>query len=113
MKKTISLKNKNLILQFFLFSFILLSAPLHASGGDSFLTSGLAIIIETYEQAKTSIYFVTGIAIIVLAVLAFFGRFGWTKFFSICGGVFLVAMTDELMSFLYMNSSGTSSAGLY
>jgi type IV secretory pathway VirB2 component (pilin) len=55
---------------------------------------------QLYEALRGIVYVVGGIGIIVLAIFAFFGRFKWTQFFALAGGMFLIAMTDQLIQFL-------------
>lgn len=96
---------------------LILTTTLHATTGDSssFLGSGLNILMEVYSYFKIAIYIGAAIGLIIMAALAFVGRFGWTRFLSICGGVFIVAMADELFTLLTNGTAGgtaLSGAGL-
>ena len=85
-----------------------------ASGsGSSIISSAQSIVSQVYTGAKSTIYVVAALAIIFMAILAFFGRFQWSKFFTICGGVFLVAVADQLLEFLggTAASTGITSSG--
>lgn len=71
-----------------------------AQSNGQFLTEAQIKVWEIYDTLKNVIYIVGGIGIIVLAVFAFFGRFEWKHFFALAGGLFLVALTAELIYYL-------------
>lgn len=66
----------------------------------TFLQTGANKVLEIYRTAVSVIYVIGGLGIIVMAIFAFAGRFKWTHFFSIAGGIFLVAVTNELIMWL-------------
>lgn len=65
-----------------------------------FLGTAESKIQQLYESMKRVVFIVGAIGIIVLAVFAFFGRFKWTTFFMIAGGIFLVGITSQLIAWL-------------
>lgn len=61
-------------------------------------------INETYTQGRQIVYVIAGIATLSLGVLAFFGRFRWSTFFAMVGGIFVIAIFDQILGFA---SNGT------
>lgn len=109
-------KSRSLISFLGMVCLALIATPLFAGTGSTDIIGGAqTVILEIYTGARSTIYIGAALGIIVMATLAFFGRFGWTKFFAICGGVFLVAMTDQLLMFLNAGegaTGGLAAAGL-
>lgn len=62
---------------------------------------------KVWESLRQVIYILGGIGLVVMAIFAFFGRFKWGHFLALCGGLFLVAGADALISFL----GGSSNLG--
>lgn len=81
---------------FIAFALVLIAGPSHAQ----FLEEACGRLYEVYEAARNGVYIVGGIGLIVLAIFAFFGRFKWTHLFALAGGIFLVAITDQLIMWL-------------
>ncbi len=77
------------------------------STSSGLLNAGSNIVHQVYSAGVSIIYVIGGIGILVMASFAFLGRFKWGHFFSLAGGLFLVAATDQLISFL---SGGTASS---
>jgi len=69
------------------------------------LTAGLQRVQAVQTAAVQAVYAVGTIGLVVLGVFAFFGRFKWTHFFALAGGMFLVVLATQLFSFI---QSGTS-----
>lgn len=63
------------------------------------LTTAQTKICQVYQTAKNIVFIIGGLGLIVLAIFAFFGRFKWTHFFALAGGIFLVAMTTQFLAF--------------
>jgi len=74
---------------------------------EQFLNRSTNLVNAIYETATTIIYTVGGIGVMVLAVMAFFGKFKWTHLLALAGGLFLVGATDLLIQFL----TGEDNAG--
>lgn len=82
-------------------SFVLLVSAAHAdSVNTQILTSASSRVQAVYTQTATIVWYIGAFGIIVLAVLAFFGRFPWTRFFALAGGLFLIAFIQQLIQFL-------------
>lgn len=64
------------------------------------LTSASSRVQAVYQQVSTIVWYIGAFGIIVLAILAFFGRFPWTRFFALAGGLFLIAFIQQLIQFL-------------
>lgn len=71
-----------------------------ASASPGFLEDANSKVQEVYDAVRQVIYYVGGLGLIVLAIFAFFGRFKWTHFFALAGGLFLVGATDQLIQYL-------------
>ncbi len=69
-----------------------------ASGGDPFAKLSNRVC-TTWTESKKIVYIIGGIAALTLGVLAFFGRFKWTTFFALVGGMFLIAIFDQIVGF--------------
>lgn len=52
-----------------------------------------------WVEGRKIVYIIAGIATLSLGVMAFFGRFGWSKFFAMLGGLFIISFIDQIMSF--------------
>jgi type IV secretory pathway VirB2 component (pilin) len=52
------------------------------------------------NMATNVVYLIGTIGLVVLGVFAFFGRFKWAHFFALAGGIFLVALANQLFGFL-------------
>jgi hypothetical protein len=65
-----------------------------------FLQQGTARITVLYNTARTIIYVIGAIGLIVLAIFSFFGKWKWNYFFALAGGMFMVAMVDLFINFL-------------
>lgn len=75
----------------------------------TWLSKSQAKVNAVYTYARSTVFLGGGLGIIVLAVLAFFGRFQWGRFFALAGGIVLVGVTTELISFL--SDSGVQPVG--
>jgi type IV secretory pathway VirB2 component (pilin) len=75
-----------------------------AAGGDPFDT--LCDRVQgAWDGGRKIVYIIGGIAALTLGVLAFFGRFKWTTFFALVGGIFLIAIFDQVLQ--YAGAGGT------
>ena len=52
-----------------------------------------------WEEGRKIVYIIGGVAALSLGVLAFFGRFKWTTFFALVGGLFMIAIFDQILRF--------------
>lgn len=64
------------------------------------LSAGIQRINTVQQYAVSATFSLGTIGLVVLGVFAFFGRFKWTHFFSLAGGMFLVTMATQLFSFI-------------
>lgn len=55
---------------------------------------------EVFTNARRLFYIGSGIGLVAMAVLAAFGRFQWKWFFSLLGGVVVIAAFTQIMQFL-------------
>ena len=55
---------------------------------------------ETLQGLRTIFYVGATIAVIVSALMALGGRWPWSRFFAIFGAVFVVAIVDQLITWL-------------
>lgn len=97
-----SVQPKNVVVFAVLAAFLL--SPMVAQA--DFLAEGQARVEEIWDVMRSTIYVVAAIGLGVLGVFAFFGRFKWGHFFALAGGVFLVAVADQLISWLGGDGSG-------
>lgn len=65
-------------------------------------------VCETWKQSRTIVYVIGGVATLSLGVLAFFGRFKWTTFFALVGGLFMIAIFDQILGFATAQGSGVN-----
>lgn len=54
---------------------------------------------EAYVSSRKIVYVIAGIATLSLGTLAFFGRFKWTTFFAMVGGLFMISIFDQILGF--------------
>lgn len=72
-----------------------------SAGTDTAVFQNAKQVTQTaWRQGKTIVYIIAGIGALALGVLAFFGRFKWTTFFALCGGIFVIAMIAEIIDYL-------------
>ena len=69
-----------------------------------FLTDAETKIQTIYDAVRKVLYYVGGLGLIVLAIFAFFGKFKWTHFFALAGGLFLIGIADQLIRWLSNNA---------
>ena len=67
---------------------------------NSFLGKGQTKVEEVYTAVRDVIWYVGGFGLIVLGIMAFFGRFKWQHFFALAGGLFLIGVTDQLIQYM-------------
>lgn len=85
----------------FVVSLAFLADPVLAqSVDDTFLREGTARVTSIYQNAISIVYTAGAIGLIILAVFSFIGKFKWAHFAALCGGLFVVAMADQLVTFL-------------
>lgn len=92
-----------------LFGMLVMAAflvPVEAFADAGFLTKICEKANDVWTFGKKSVYVLAGIGMLVMAVLAFFGRFKWSHLFALGGGVLLVATTAEAIEWL-ADGSGT------
>ncbi len=63
-----------------------------------------ARVSTAWEVGRKIVYIIGGVAALSLGVLAFFGRFKWTTFFALVGGLFIIAIFDQILN--YTGTSG-------
>lgn len=100
------------ILGLVLFAGVALMIPADAwatSGGTQIFNNLCAKTNEAWTQGRRIVYVIGGIAALSLGVLAFFGRFKWTTFFALLGGLFLIAMFDQVLQYATSGGSYSSS----
>lgn len=56
-------------------------------------------VCSGWEEGRKIVYIIGGVAALSLGVLAFFGRFKWTTFFALVGGLFMIAIFDQILKF--------------
>jgi|NOAtaT_6_FD_contig_21_6270740_length_426_multi_10_in_0_out_0_1 hypothetical protein len=56
-------------------------------------------VCKGWEEGRKIVYIIGGVAALSLGVLAFFGRFKWTTFFALVGGLFMIAIFDQILKF--------------
>ena len=98
MKSFLSQPNMRLVLTLMLTFAVMALFPFTADA--TFLTTATQKISQVHQAAIGIVYTIGGLGLIVLAIFAFFGRFKWTYFFALAGGIFLVAVTNQLIVFL-------------
>jgi hypothetical protein len=88
------------------------SRPAFATLGDgaattgSLVTNATSLSKNTAKNLKAGIYGLGGIGAMALGVLAFMGRFQWTWFFGILGGLAMIAGFDQAIT--YMGGDNTT-----
>ncbi len=65
-----------------------------------------------WNTGRKIVYIMGGIGALSLGVLAFFGRFQWSRFFALLGGLFIIAIFDQILSFTGTDGGFTSSGQL-
>ncbi|TAH32323.1 MAG: hypothetical protein EYC62_09325 [Alphaproteobacteria bacterium] len=79
-----------------------------AGGGGSGPFDALCGRVDiAWDKGRKIVYIIGGIAALSLGVLAFFGRFKWTTFFALVGGIFVIAIFDQILQ--YAGAGGTYS----
>ena len=73
--------------------------PINGWAADNPFSTLCSRINETYTNGRQIVYVIAGIATLSLGVLAFFGRFRWTTFFAMVGGIFVIAIFDQILGF--------------
>ena len=66
-----------------------------ANNQGSLISNATQLSTNTARNLKTGIYGLGGMGAMALGVLAFMGRFQWTWFFGILGGLALIAGFDQ------------------
>jgi hypothetical protein len=66
---------------------------------------------DTWNKGRKIVYIISGIGALALGVMAFFGRFKWTTFFALCGGIFIIAIFENILTYLSENTNDTASIG--
>ena len=67
---------------------------------EPFLAEGQSKIEEVYTAVRNVIWYVGGFGLIVLGIMAFFGKFKWAHFLALAGGLFLIGVTDQLIRYM-------------
>jgi len=96
------------ILGLVLVAAVAIMAPDMAWADAAPFTSLKSRVCDTWTNGKSIVYVIGGIAALTLGVLAFFGRFKWTTFFALVGGIFLIAIFDQILSFASQGGSAAS-----
>ncbi len=82
------------------------SAPAFADLGDGtagpgdLIDNATSLTTNTARNLKAGIYGLGGIGAMALGVLAFMGRFQWTWFFGILGGLAMIAGFDQAITYM-------------
>jgi hypothetical protein len=63
-------------------------------------------LCEAYQFGKGIIYVVAGIGVLILGAFAMLGRFDFSKFFAVAGGIFLAGSAEQLIGMLGGSASG-------
>ena len=92
------------------------AAQATSTTGTNVLSQATTILQWLYSGLMSTVYVIAGIAIIIMAIMSFFGRFQMQRFIGICFGVFLIASINSFMSLLTggaataVSTTSTSSA---
>lgn len=97
-----SIPARNIVAAAIAAAFLLSPMMAHAD----FLAEGQQRIEDIWDIMRSTIYVVAAIGLGILGIFAFFGRFKWGHFFALAGGVFLVAVADQLIEWLGGDASG-------
>ena len=81
-----------------IFTWSVLFTP-DVSIAQAFLDSALSKGDDIRATIFKSVYILGGIGIAVLALMAFFGKFSWAKLLMIAGGLFLVGVSDAVITY--------------
>ncbi len=57
-------------------------------------------VSDAWTEGKKIVYIIGGVGALALGVLAFFGRFKWATFFALVGGIFMIAIFAEILTYL-------------
>lgn len=64
-------------------------------------------VYQAWDRGKKIVYIIGGIGALALGVLAFFGRFKWTTFFALVGGIFVIAIFGQIITYIAQGTSDT------
>ncbi len=65
-----------------------------------------------FDQTRRIIYIIGGLGAIGLGIGAFFGKFKWGWFFSLLGGLAVIALIIEGINFIVTDTSGGDGDGI-
>lgn len=77
----------------------LLVLPVDALADNPF-EDATKIVRRAVGSGRQFAYIMAAAGALVLAILAFFGKFKWNWFFMICGGLFIIAFFSDLLTFI-------------
>lgn len=86
---------------------VLLPTELWAAGNDPFAAL-CSRVNSAWVEGRKIAYIIGGIGTLSLGVMAFFGRFAWSKFFAMLGGLFIISFFSEIMIFVGTGPTGMS-----
>ncbi len=67
--------------------------------------------LDAYLQGRRIAYVISGLGALSIGVGAFFGRFKWSTFFALMGGLFMISIFEQIVHWLGVTSTPFSPSG--